>query len=93
MNVGKHAHATRVRVRLSQVEDGYLTEVVDNGVGSDPRQDEQVAGNLGLTLMRDRAEIVGGWFRVEAAPGDGTTVEFWVPPGGGAGGGLGERDD
>jgi PAS domain S-box-containing protein len=82
MNVRKHAHASRVRLRLSQVDDGYLTEIVDNGAGSDPLQrDDAGAGHLGLTLMRDRAEIVGGWFRIESTPGAGTTVSFWVPLG------------
>jgi PAS domain S-box-containing protein len=84
MNVRKHAHARRVRVRLSQVDDGLLTEIVDDGVGSDPLQADQISGHLGLTLMRDRAEIVGGWCRIEGAPGAGTTVEFWVPRGAGA---------
>jgi signal transduction histidine kinase len=29
--------------------------------------------------MRERAELAGGWFRVESERGHGTTVEFWVP--------------
>ncbi|MET9018893.1 PAS domain S-box protein [Actinopolymorpha sp. NPDC004070] len=79
MNVRKHAQASELRVRLSDVEDGVLVEIIDNGVGYNPLETESKAGHLGLTLMRDRAEIAGGWCRVESAPGSGTTVEFWVP--------------
>ncbi|GAA4988335.1 PAS domain S-box protein [Actinopolymorpha pittospori] len=79
MNVRKHAQATDLRVRFSGVDDGVLVEINDNGVGYNPLEAEARAGHLGLTLMRDRAEIAGGWCRVESAPGAGTTVEFWVP--------------
>jgi PAS domain S-box-containing protein len=81
VNVRKHARASRVRVRLSRVDDGYLTEVGDDGVGIDLSQEKASPGHLGLTLMRDRAEIVGGWCRVEGEPGAGTKVEFWIPQG------------
>ncbi len=29
--------------------------------------------------MSERAEMAGGWCRLRSLPGDGTTVEFWVP--------------
>jgi signal transduction histidine kinase len=35
--------------------------------------------HLGLVSMRERAEVVGGWCRVESDPGRGTTVEVFVP--------------
>lgn len=79
MNVRKHARASRVGVQLSVVDDGCLVEIVDDGVGYYPQRTEARPGHLGLTLMRDRAEIAGGWCRVESAPGAGTTVEYWIP--------------
>ncbi|HEY8458257.1 MAG TPA: PAS domain S-box protein [Actinopolymorphaceae bacterium] len=79
MNVRLHSRASNVTVRLSEVDTGILTEIIDNGVGYNPMEAEAEPGHLGLTLMRDRAEIVGGWCRIESAPGAGTTVEFWVP--------------
>jgi signal transduction histidine kinase len=74
-------------VRLSGVDDGCLAEIIDDGVGYNPLEAETEPGHLGLTLMRDRAEIVGGWCRIESAPGAGTTVEFWVPRESGIAGG------
>ncbi len=79
MNVRKHAQASRIQVRVSDVNDGCLTEIIDDGVGYLPLEAEAKPGHLGLILMRDRAEIVGGWCRVESTPGSGTIVEFWVP--------------
>jgi signal transduction histidine kinase len=87
MNVRLHAHASHVLVRLSGVDDGCLVEVIDDGVGYNPLEAEAEPGHLGLTLMRDRAEIMGGWCRIESAPGAGTTVEFWVPRESGLAGG------
>jgi PAS domain S-box-containing protein len=79
MNIRVHARASRVQVRLTGVDDGCLVEIIDDGVGYNPLEAETQPGHLGLTLMRDRAEIAGGWCRVESAPGSGTTVEFWLP--------------
>ena len=81
-NVRMHAHASIVRVRLLAVDGGCLVRIVDDGVGYDPLEVETRPGHLGLTLMRERAEIAGGWCRIESAPGAGTTVEFWVPASG-----------
>jgi signal transduction histidine kinase len=29
--------------------------------------------------MQERARLAGGWWKIASAPGEGTTVEFWVP--------------
>ncbi|WP_149824334.1 PAS domain S-box protein [Streptomyces tailanensis] len=79
MNVLKHARAKTVRVQLLGVEDGCLMRIVDDGVGYDPLEVESRPGHLGLTLIHERAQMAGGWSRVESEPGAGTTVEFWVP--------------
>jgi signal transduction histidine kinase len=80
-NVRKHARASTVAVELHDVEDGYLIRIVDDGVGYDPADIEDRPGHLGLVLIRERAELAGGWCRIESSPGTGTTVEFWVPLG------------
>ncbi|WP_199848230.1 sensor histidine kinase, partial [Streptomyces dysideae] len=78
-NVRKHARAKMVRVQLLGVDDGCLMRIVDDGVGYDPLEVESRPGHLGLTLIHERAQMAGGWSRVESEPGSGTTVEFWVP--------------
>jgi signal transduction histidine kinase len=36
-------------------------------------------GHLGLVSMRERARAAGGWLNLSSTPGEGTTVEFWIP--------------
>lgn len=86
-NVLKHARASRVHVRLAPDHahpDTLSIEVTDDGVGLAP--DAKRRGGLGLTSMRERADRMGGWVRMEAAPQGGTRVRV-VLPGSLAGGG------
>jgi PAS domain S-box-containing protein len=78
-NVRKHARASNVRVQFRAAAGGCLARIVDDGVGYSPAEVEQRPGHAGLTLIHERAEIAGGWSRIESTPGSGTTVEFWVP--------------
>ncbi|WP_433608571.1 ATP-binding protein [Dactylosporangium sp. CA-139114] len=78
-NVGKHAGADRCTVILGEEDGGYLVRVVDDGVGAENLHTDP--GHLGLLLMRERAALAGGWFRISSLPGRGTTVTFWVPRG------------
>ncbi|HXF37510.1 MAG TPA: PAS domain-containing protein [Actinomycetota bacterium] len=80
MNVRKHARASRVAVALRDEGEGALVEVRDDGVGFDPDEAEgSRPGHLGVVSMRERAELAGGWCRVESAPGRGTAVRAWLP--------------
>ena len=79
-NVRKHAEASKVRVILEERDGGYLVSIEDDGMGFDPPDVLRSApGHLGLSAMRERAEMVGGRCTVRSAPGRGTRVEFWLP--------------
>jgi signal transduction histidine kinase len=79
-NVQKHARAQRVAVHLSQDDGGFKVEIRDDGVGFTPPQRLSSApGHLGLSSMRERAELAGGWCQVHSLPDCGTTVQFWLP--------------
>jgi signal transduction histidine kinase len=82
-NVHKHARAQRVKVHLSQDDGGFKVEIRDDGVGFTPPQRLSSApGHLGLSSMRERAELAGGWCQVHSLPDRGTTVQFWLPAAG-----------
>jgi PAS domain S-box-containing protein len=79
-NVRKHSRARRVRIRLESVDDGVLCCIDDDGVGFSMTQVcESQPGHLGLTSMRERAEIAAGWLLLSSHPGCGTTVRYWIP--------------
>lgn len=79
-NIRKHAQATRVVITLEERDGGCLVQVADNGRGFDPPEALQSAPrHLGLSSMRERAEMAGGWCQVHSVPGGGTTVMFWLP--------------
>jgi PAS domain S-box-containing protein len=78
-NARKHAEASSVTVGLEEQDDGFLASIVDDGVGFQVEESQQVPGHLGLAAMRERAVLAGGWLRITSAPGHGTTVDVWVP--------------
>jgi PAS domain S-box-containing protein len=79
-NVRKHARATHLSVVLEPLDGGIRVEIRDDGIGvSTAAVHESPPGHLGLTAMRERAEVAGGWFKVQTAPDGGTLVEFWLP--------------
>lgn len=78
-NVEKHAHATRITVVAETVDGGLRVQVTDDGAGFVVSESTRVPGHIGLVAMRERAQLAGGWCRIQSDPGAGTKVEFWVP--------------
>jgi signal transduction histidine kinase len=76
-NVRKHARASHASVTLGSRDGGTYVTVRDDGVGFTPDIATARPGHLGLAAIRERAELAGGWLRVESNP-SGTTVEFWI---------------
>jgi PAS domain S-box-containing protein len=79
VNVRKHARARHVQVRLADVNHGWHVQIDDDGDGFEPAIGGSVPGHLGLTAMRERAQIAGGWWKMESRPGSGTSISFWLP--------------
>jgi signal transduction histidine kinase len=76
-NVLKHAHASRVRVRLSVAIDRASLEIADDGVGFDLARGG--SDGFGLRGMRERAARLQGTLHVESTPGAGTRLRIDVP--------------
>lgn len=77
-NVQKHAEATRVDVRLSDVDGALELDVRDDGCGFDTKEVRPVPGR-GLSNLVERAELLGGEGVVESTPGKGTRVHLVFP--------------
>ena len=78
-NAARHGLGTGVAVTITQSGDGQMVaEVSDKGPGFDVR-DRPRLGHLGLTGMRERAELLGGRLELESSPGGGTLVRAYLP--------------
>jgi len=90
-NARKHARALHVTVTVASEEGGIRLRVEDDGDGFDVSvADEPHPGHIGLAAMIERAELAGGWLRIDSRRGRGTSVEAWLPNGwGGLGSALG----
>jgi PAS domain S-box-containing protein len=77
-NIARHSGASLVDLALQKAGGRVELTIQDNGSGFRP--DEIVKG-LGLSTMRERAELTGGTFSVESAQGKGTTIRASWPLG------------
>jgi signal transduction histidine kinase len=75
-NAARHGKAGLVHLRLSNGS-GVRFAVVDDGVGFEPGN--VAPSRFGIAIMRERAQAVGGSFRLVSAPGRGTEVEVVLP--------------
>jgi signal transduction histidine kinase len=84
INISKHADAHHVQVSLG-IEAGYAQfRVEDDGRGFFlsrllPHLLGLAYSFRGLCTMRDRTRAIGGIFRIEASPGQGTRITVQIP--------------
>lgn len=77
-NAQRHGRARKATVRLARTDTGWRLEVIDDGTGFDPAA-PRPEGSFGLTIMSERARILGGELEVTAGPGRGTRVAVQIP--------------
>ncbi|MFH1651875.1 MAG: histidine kinase [Chloroflexota bacterium] len=83
-NIARHAQAHNVLISLEFKKKAVSLEIEDDGRGFDTvilSQPAQENEGVGLMGMRERIELIGGSFRVEAQPGSGTHITVEVPLG------------
>lgn len=77
-NAARHSQATLVKVQLDMGNEALRVSVDDNGKGFDTGQLTE-GSSLGLKLIRERAEMLGGSFDIDSSAGKGTRISFTVP--------------
>jgi two-component system sensor histidine kinase DegS len=77
-NASRHSQATNIKVHVDISEAAVKVKVEDNGKGFDTALLRE-GGSLGLNLIRDRVEMLGGTFDLSSMLGSGTDVTFVVP--------------
>ena len=75
-NIAKYSKASLTNLSLRKEDGKILLTIQDNGQGFDV---STVRRGLGLSTMRERAQLSGGSFVIESAVGEGTTIRVSWP--------------
>jgi len=76
-NVSKHSQAHQCTIRFAN-HNGLEIEITDDGIGLPPN----ITPGVGLRSMRERAEELGGSYRIERCVDGGTRILARLPIGG-----------
>ena len=77
-NAKHHSGANRVHISIVERGDTIRIRITDDGNGFDLAADPGKPGHLGLRLMRERTEAIGGRFDITTGAA-GTTIEVDLP--------------
>ena len=77
-NAHRHAGAQHITVRVDRDNSHARFTIRDDGRGFDPST-LTGSSHYGLTIMRARAERVGGSLHIETSPGNGTKIVALLP--------------
>ena len=77
-NIIRHANASQVDVRLTEVGGQLVLEIKDNGRGISEAEISSTK-SIGLLGMQERAALLGGDVRLRGESGRGTTVRVRIP--------------
>jgi two-component system sensor histidine kinase DegS len=77
-NAARHSQASSVKAMIDMSENSVKVTVDDNGKGFNSEILKQ-GNSLGLNLIRDRVEMLGGTFDLDSTIGKGTKVVFSIP--------------
>jgi PAS domain S-box-containing protein len=75
-NIAKHSQASLVNLALRKEDNKILLTIKDNGQGFAP---DTTRKGIGLSTMRERAQLSGGSFDLESAVGKGTIIRASWP--------------
>jgi signal transduction histidine kinase len=68
----KHAQASHITVLLTEEDQRYCLQIIDDGRGFDALK--EYPGHLGLKSMHERIERLEGELRIDSTPGSGTAI-------------------
>ena len=76
-NAAKHSRTNLIRLQLKKDGDNLEMQIEDRGQGFNIKEaqsrDKDEKG-MGLTSMKERAQLSGGVFNIQASPGKGTII-------------------
>ncbi|NVK29548.1 MAG: sensor histidine kinase [Gammaproteobacteria bacterium] len=79
-NIGKHAKATSVRIRLERRKHQLSLLIEDDGVGFALTESAEDAGyHVGLNVMHERADRINAELTIESEPDEGSRILCTLP--------------
>jgi ligand-binding sensor domain-containing protein/signal transduction histidine kinase len=75
-NVARHSQATQAKIQIAYQEHEIQIQIEDNGSGFEV---SKTVNGLGLRLIRERLESIGGQVDIQSRLGKGTTITLIVP--------------
>ncbi len=78
VNISPHSQATNVIVQMDSSPNGLRVSIEDNGKGFEVDKIEE-KGGMGLKVIRDRVQMLGGKFEIHSTLGQGTHILFQIP--------------
>jgi two-component system sensor histidine kinase DegS len=76
-NAALHSQSNQLKVQLDMGIDMIKLVVEDNGKGFDPNTIEE--SGLGIKLIRERVEMLGGEFTIDSTVGEGARITLSIP--------------
>jgi two-component system sensor histidine kinase DegS len=77
-NAMRHSQATQIKVQLDMGDTNIKVAVEDNGKGFDVGVLEEYGG-MGIKVIKERAEKLGGYLDLDSVPGRGARITFQIP--------------
>src|SRR5690606_34059771 len=77
-NVARHANAKKVEIHLELENDTLQLSISDDGKGFEMKEAVKKK-TLGILGMQARSFMMGGKYEVSSKPGQGTTINVFVP--------------
>jgi two-component system sensor histidine kinase DegS len=77
-NIAHHSQANQVILQLDSATDNLRVSLEDNGRGFDVEKAFE-KGGMGLKVIRDRVQMLGGTMEISSTSGHGSHILFQVP--------------
>jgi two-component system sensor histidine kinase DegS len=77
-NITKYSQASQVKLQMDSSEADVRVSLEDNGKGFDTEKEGTKSG-MGLKIIQDRVQMLGGNFEIRSVIGQGTHILFQIP--------------
>lgn len=76
-NAARHSSANTIRAHIDTSETRVIVDVEDDGKGFNIEQ--SMENSMGIKVIKERVDILGGEFSIDTAIGQGTRIGFTIP--------------